>query len=163
MKLGWDSRSAQKTWANSVEYRTWMSDIKSLAAGPLYEDIILLDEAVNEVLGAKVVEIVSWIHPNSQIDEEKTLLLEDGFLKFPKAISNEASGVDAGLVAGWGQIEFVDERVHCHRFTSLIGWKSVQANYDCKFTPAFVENIQWLMDNNERGLEMVHYSFSGSS
>ncbi|KAJ5736761.1 uncharacterized protein N7483_001886 [Penicillium malachiteum] len=159
----WDSRSAQKTWADSVEHTTWMSDIKSLATGPLCEDIVFLDESVNKVLGAQVVEIVSWIHPTSQIDGEKIRLLEDGFLKFQKAISNETSGVDGGLVAGLGQIEFVHQGVRCHRFTSLIGWKSVQTHYDCKATPAFMENIQWLTDQNERDMEMVHYSFGGSS
>ncbi|KAJ5709960.1 hypothetical protein N7493_009552 [Penicillium malachiteum] len=161
MKLGWASYNAQTIWAASVEYATWMSKIKSLANGPPYEDVLLLPEPVDEILTADVVEIVSWVHPTSQIDEEKKSLLERGFLKFQEAIDNLDSGVHAGLVGGWGQIEFVDEGVHCRRFTSFIGWESVQAHYDCKLTPPFVENIQWLMDKNERRLEMVHYVFDG--
>ncbi|KAJ5723086.1 hypothetical protein N7488_001121 [Penicillium malachiteum] len=159
MKLGWASYNAQTTWAASVEYATWMSEIKSLTDGPLHDDILLLPELVDEILTADVVEIVSWVHPTSQIDEEKKSLLEDGFLKFQEAIDNEDSGVHTGLVGGWGQTEFVDEGVRCRRFTSLIGWESVQAHYDCKLTPPFVENIQWLMDKNERRLEMAHYAF----
>ncbi|KAJ5611611.1 hypothetical protein N7528_008716 [Penicillium herquei] len=158
----WASYTAQKTWAASVEYATWISEIKSLANGPLYEDILLLPELVNEILEADVVEIVSWVHPTSQMEEKKEML-EDGFLKFQEAIDNEDSGVHTGLVAGWGQIEFVDEGVCCRRFTSFIGWESVQAHYDCKLTPPFVENIKWLMNKDERHHEMVHYVFDGTS
>lgn len=137
-----------------------MGDIKSIATGPLYEDIVLFSEAADDALGANVVELVSRIHPTSQIDKEKMKKVEYGFSKFQQAISSEAPEADGGLVAGWGQVEFDHEGVPSRRFTSFIGWKSVQAHYDCKSTPLFTKNIHWLRENNDTGVEMVHYAFS---
>lgn len=74
----------------------------------------------------------------------------------PTEESPESAG---GLVAGWGQVEFKHDGVASRRFTALIGWKSVNAHYKCKATAPFKDNIHWLMDNNDSGVEMVHYPY----
>lgn len=160
MTVGWKSYDAQKDWAASAASTTLMGDIKSIATGPLYEDILLFSEAADGTLSANAVEIVSRIHPTSQIDKDKMEKVEYGFSKFQEAISNEAPQAEGGLVAGWGQVEFDHEGVPSRRFTAFIGWKSVQAHYDCKSTPPFKKNIHWLMENGHTGTEMVHYAFS---
>jgi hypothetical protein len=163
MDIAWKSYDAQKKWAASTESTAWMSKIKSIAAGPLYEDIVLFSEVVDAALGANVVELVSWIHPTSQINKEKMDKVEYGFSQVRKSISNQAPEADGDLVAGWGQIEFDHDGVPSRRFTAFIGWKSVKAHNDFKSTPLFPENIHWLMENNHTGVEVAHYAFSKSS
>ncbi len=160
--LAWTSYDDQKTWASSKAGHETKDAITKFADGPVYEDVVVFAEDAGPSIGARVVELVSWIHPTSNIDAEKEKKVASDFTQFQNAIGTEAPESDGGLVAGWGQIKFDHEGVLSRRFTSLIGWKSVQAHYDCKKTAPFLDNIHWLMDNDDAGVEMVHYAYSQS-
>jgi hypothetical protein len=95
-----------------------------------------------------------------KIDAERANKVADGLEHFQKAISSEAPEADGGLVARWGQVSFDHEGVKSRRFTSLIGWKSVDAHYKGKETRPFLDNIHRLMENDDSGVEMVHYAYS---
>ncbi|KAM4061127.1 hypothetical protein HRG_009992 [Hirsutella rhossiliensis] len=153
----WKSIDLQKAWAVSTAGEAVKKQIKALAAGPVYEDVVLFSEDPASVLGAEVVELVSWIHPTANMDDDRKNKVKHGFSKFQKAISTHSPEADGGLVAGWGQVEFDHAGVPSRRFTSFIGWKSVDAHYKCKETPPFTENIHWLAENGDTGVEMVHY------
>jgi hypothetical protein len=128
----------------------------------MYEDVVIFPEDAGPTIKANVVELVSWIHPVSKIDTAREEKVADGFAIFQKAISSDAPESDGGLVGGWGQIEFKHDGVASRRFTSLIGWKSVDAHYDCKKTQPFLDNIHHLIGNDHSGVEMVHFAYSSS-
>ncbi|KAK5442724.1 hypothetical protein LTS15_010931 [Exophiala xenobiotica] len=157
-----DTYGHQKAWAASDAGHKVEDDISVLACGSIYEDVVLFPEDPLPTIKANVVELVSWIHPVDKIDAEREKKIADGFKHFQKAISSEAPEADGGLVAGWGQVPFDHEGVKSRRFTSLIGWKSVDAHYKCKETRPFLDNIHWLMENDDSGVEMVHYAYSKS-
>jgi hypothetical protein len=106
---------------------------------------------------------VSWIHLSSKIDAGREKKVADGFSKFAKAITADASEAEGGLVGGWGQVEFDHGGIQPRRYTALIGWKSVEAHYACKKTAPFLENIHYFMENDDSGVEMVHYKYSSSA
>ncbi|KAI1132563.1 hypothetical protein F5Y10DRAFT_230846 [Nemania abortiva] len=159
----WTSQDAQKAWGSSESGQSTLSDIKKLPAGLLlYEDTVIFSEDPRPALRAKVVELVSWIHPVDQVTAEKKSEIEQGFKKFQVAITQQSPEADGGLVSGWGQDEFDFKGVLSRRFTLLIGWKSVEAHYACKKTKPFTDNIHWLMDYGHSEIEMAHYAYSQS-
>ncbi|KAI1392022.1 uncharacterized protein F4822DRAFT_425240 [Hypoxylon trugodes] len=158
----WESSKDQKEWEDSLEGQEATTTINELATGPVYEDTVDFSENPQPALGAKVVELVSWVYSVDNITDEKKAEIDSGFKKFQKAITTEAPESDGGIVAGWGSAEFDFEGVPSKRYTLLIGWKSVQAHYKCKTTPPFTDNIHWLMDNGHSKVEMVHFPYSQS-
>ncbi|GAW18774.1 hypothetical protein ANO14919_082560 [Xylariales sp. No.14919] len=157
----WASHDAQKAWESSEAGQSARSDIKKLSTGELYDDTVLFSEDAIPVLKAKVVELVSWIHPADQIAAKKREI-EEGFKKFQTAITQQSPEADGGLVSGWGQGEFDFKGVLSRRFTLLIGWKSVEAHYACKKTKPFTDNIHWLRGYGHSEVVMVHYAYSQS-
>lgn len=157
----WKSLESQNDWAKSEQGAAVQANMQAMASGPVYHDVVVFTEDVEPTLAAEAVELVSWIHPSSSIDQKKMSDVEQGFKIFQKAISTQAPESDKGLVGGWGQ-EFDYNGTPSRRWTALIGWKSVQAHYDCKKTAIFTENIHWLMDYGHSEVEMVHFSYAAS-
>lgn len=157
----WESREALNSWLSSTDGVSTKQEILKLATGPVYEDIVLFSEDVMPSLGATAVELVSWFHPVTKIDNKKKEQAWHGFEEFRKAIQDTPQA-EGGLVAGWGEIPLQNDGTLSKRFTLFIGWKSVDAHYECKETPAFLDNIHWLNDNDDDGVEMVHYYWSAS-
>ncbi|KAK3690190.1 hypothetical protein B0T22DRAFT_463142 [Podospora appendiculata] len=159
----WKSLDAHKEWTASSDGIAFQNDLVSIASAPIHADFVVFTGSVDVTLAAHAVELVSWIHPAANLTEAKEKAVEEGFAHFQTAISAEAPQSDGGLVAGWGQVEFEHKGVPSRRFTCLIGWKSVEAHYECKTTPVFTDNIHHLRDPQAIGVEMVHYAFSESA
>ncbi|KAK3320220.1 hypothetical protein B0T19DRAFT_434099 [Cercophora scortea] len=157
----WKSLEAHKEWTSSPAGTSFKNDLTTIASesAPIQEDFVIFTNPIDATLTAQVVELVSWIHPTTSLTEAKKKAREDGFAHFQTAISAAAPQSDGGLVAGWGQVEFEHKGVPSHRLTCLIGWKSVEAHYECKTTELFTSNIHHLRDPEAIGVEMVHYAY----
>lgn len=108
-------------------------------------------------LGAKTVELVSWIFPLSKVPSVEKKMA-DGFLKFASSIS-PSQWSSGGMVAGWSVNVFTHQGEESRRFTGLIGWQSSAAHYECKATPTFTDYIDYL-EHGHSGIEMAHYDYS---
>ncbi|OAP61284.1 hypothetical protein AYL99_03485 [Fonsecaea erecta] len=158
-----DTCSHQKAWAASDTGHKVKDDISVLASGSIYEDVVLFPEDPLPTTKGNVVELVSWNHPvggQNRCGREKRVA--EGSKHFQKAVSSEVPEADGGLVAGWAQVSFDHGGVKSRRCTSPIGWKSADVHYKCKETRPLLDNIQWLVENNGSGVEVVHYAYGKS-
>ncbi|KUJ13138.1 uncharacterized protein LY89DRAFT_737122 [Mollisia scopiformis] len=158
--VSWKSLDNQAAFFKKIELS---KAIKAVTSKSIYNDMVIFLVDPAPTLSAPAVELVSWIYLVSKIDKEREDKVAYGFLKFADAISSRAPEAAGGLVSGWGQMPFEHEDVESRRFTSFIGWKSVEDHYKCKETPPFLENIHWLMENDDSGIEMVHYKYVDSA
>ncbi|KAI8622849.1 hypothetical protein F5Y19DRAFT_482352 [Xylariaceae sp. FL1651] len=137
----WKSFESQKVWVDSNEGKAAKSNIQNLSTGPIYDDTVLLsDDSIMPTLGAKIVEIISWIHLTEKVEGKKEAI-EQGFWYFHNAIIGGAPETEGGLVSGWGQAEFDFQGVLSKRFTLLMDWRSVEAHYACAEMKLFKENL----------------------
>ncbi|KAI0112082.1 hypothetical protein GGR51DRAFT_568935 [Nemania sp. FL0031] len=157
----WSSQEDQKAWAASLEGQEVKSAIQRLSDGALYDDIVVFPEEPLPALGAKVVELISWIYSVKQFNAKKNDI-EKGFKDFQSSVIEQAPEADGGSVSGWGQ-EFNHGGEPSRRFTLLIGWGSVDAHDACKKSKQFKDNLHHLTDHESMYMEdIVHYAYSQS-
>lgn len=130
-----------------------------MSLSPNYtSEVVVLPADAEPSLHAETVEVVTWVYPANQVDAAFEKKAIDGFNKFGESIS-PSKWASGGMVAGWNTKTHTVNGESVRYFTGLIGWKSMEAHYECKKTPTFTDHIHHMVLGDVR-VDMCHYNYS---